>query len=213
MTKAEYIDFIRNSLPQVDQTSRFHHKQVAAAINVAVNAVYWEMYDENPAAFRKGMERYSTNAKLDLGLSDGRYVADLTVDIVDLPRKAGGILGVKEDPSLGTTTTTTQFVPVSTTEGEQLYGSEGSLPGNVVGYSWAGYERDGVRAIEFWGATASPIANGVIVRYIKQFKSYTSTQTFIPPFGQDQLIIDKVREFMGATPPKDTVNDNADTNG
>jgi hypothetical protein len=208
MTKAEYIDFIRNSLPMVDKTSRFHHEQVAAAINMVVNTVFYEMYEQNPKKFRKSMERYTTSTTADVTLSFGRYVSALTVDVVDLPKVSGGILEIGENPALGTPTTTTQFVPISTMAGEQLYGSEASLPSNVVGFSW-----DGARTIEYWGPTASPIANGVNIRFIKQFKSYSDTDNVVLPYGKDQLIIDKVREYLGATPPKNLVNDNADSNG
>ena len=60
MTKIEYIDFIRNSLSMVDKTSKFHREQVALAINFAVNTIYYDLYVQNPKAFKKSMERYTT---------------------------------------------------------------------------------------------------------------------------------------------------------
>jgi hypothetical protein len=219
MTKAEYIDFIRNSLPMVDKTSRFHYEQVAAAINLAVNSVYWQMYSSADKKMKKSLDRYTTltanlNPTLDTvldGDSVHRYELILTSDIVDLPRKTGGIMEIIQWDGVGLTANpelSTLFVPVSTMEGEQLYGSESSLPGNVVGFSWSGDRR-----IEFWGLSAVRAAEGVNVRYIKQFRSYASTDRILLPFGQEQAIIDKVREYLGATPPKDLVNDNADSNG
>ena len=60
MTKAEYIDFIRNSLPMVDKTSRFHFEQVSAAINLAVNSVFWQMYSSADKKLKKSLDRYTT---------------------------------------------------------------------------------------------------------------------------------------------------------
>lgn len=209
MTRAQYIDFIRGSLPMVDQTSRFHHEQVAGAINIAVNTVFYEMYEQNPKKFRKSMERYTTQASKtpSLDSSTGRYVIDIGSDVVDLPKKTGGVLEILWD-YFGDTTTTTDFVPVSTMEGEQLYGSEASLPGTVIGFSWSGAQE-----VEFWGMSDAEALNDVRLRFIKQFKAYSATDNVLLPYGKDQLIIEKVREYLGVTPPKDLVNDNADSNG
>ena len=209
MTRAQYIDFIRNGLPMVDQTDRFHHEQVASAINMAINTVFYEMYEQNPKKFRKSMERYTTQLRRSAApdANTGRYVSDLLVDVVDLPKKTGGVLEVMWNYN-DDTTTTTDFVPVSTMEGEQLYGSESSLLGNVIGFSW-----DGAQELEFWGMSAADAVNDVQIRFIKQFKGYSDSDNVLLPYGKDQLIIEKVREYLGVTPPKDLVNDNADQNG
>ena len=210
MTKAEYIDFIRNSLPQVDKTSRFHHDQVAAAINVAVNTIFYDMYKQQPKSFKKSMERYTVWAINTPAINaySGRYTSTITVDVVDLPRKSSGILEILQGTLLGlgpSNTTTTKFIPVSTMEGEQFYGSESSLPDNVIGFSFSG-----ARAIEYWGMKAADATLGVYIRLIKQFKAYALTDNVILPYGRDQQIIELVRQFLGAIPPKDLVNDNAD---
>ena len=202
MTKLEYIDFIRNSLQQIDDTSRFHREQVSAALNLAVNTVFYEMYKDNPMS----LERYTTvvsstpSNAVAPGSTLGRYVSTLTVDVVDLPKKAGGVIEI-----LTGTTTTTKFVPVSTIEGEHLYGSESSLPGNVIGYSLSG-----ARYIEFWDMSAAEAAAGVVLRVIQQFKSYSNTDNVKLPYGQDERIIELVRQYLGVIPPKDLINDNAD---
>ena len=210
MTKAEYIDFIRNSLPQVDKTSRYHHDQVAAAINVAVNTIFYDMYKQQPKSFKKSMERYTVWAINTPAINaySGRYTSTITVDVVDLPRKSSGILEILQGTLLGlgpSDTTTTKFIPVSTMEGEQFYGSESSLPDNVIGFSFSG-----ARAIEYWGMKAADATLGVYIRLIKQFKAYALTDNVILPYGRDQQIIELVRQFLGAIPPKDLVNDNAD---
>lgn len=209
MTKGEYIDFVRNSLQMVDKTMKYHPEQVSAAINMAVNTVFWEMYEKNPKVMRKSMERYSQVAFVDpsQAVGDNRFKVTLSADVVDLPRKAGGILEILAyDNGIPSeiTSTTTEYVPVSVIEGAQLYGSESSLPSNVCGYSW-----DGARTIEFWQEN-SDIGNGVDVRYIQQFKSYSLTDNVLLPYGQDVRIIDLVRQYLGAIPPKDLVNDEAD---
>ena len=210
MTKAEYIDFIRNSLPQVDKTSRYQHQQVAAAINVAVNTIFYDMYKQQPKSFKKSMERYTVWAINTPAINaySGRYTSTITVDVVDLPRKSSGILEILQGTLLGlgpSDTTTTKFIPVSTMEGEQFYGSESSLPDNVIGFSFSG-----ARAIEYWGMKAADATLGVYIRLIKQFKAYALTDNVILPYGRDQQIIELVRQFLGAIPPKDLLNDNAD---
>ena len=203
MTKIEYIDFIRNSLQMVDKTAKFHREQVAAAINNAVNTVFYDLYLKNPKAFRKSMERYTTfiTSIPVLNATVGRYVSTLTVDMVDLPRKAGGVLEI-----LMPTTTTTKFIPVSTMEGEQLYGSEASLSGNVIGFSLSGN-----RYIEYWDLDiAETPAAGVVIRLIQQFKSYARTDNVLLPYGQDERIMELVRQYLGLIPPKDIINTEAD---
>jgi len=209
MTKNEYIDFIRNSLQAVDKTSRFHPEQVAAAMNVAVNTVFYEMYKAQPRVFAKSMERYTVQTQLipvNSSAVDPRYTAPLTVDIVDLPRKTGGVLEILQKTLIpATLSSVITYVPVTTMEGEQFYGSESSLPSNVVGFSWSG-----ARVVEFWNMSASQATGTVLARYIPQFKSYASTDNVLLPYGQDQRIIELVRQYMGVIPPKDLVNDNAD---
>jgi len=184
----------------VDKTNKYHWEQVAAAINVAVNTVFWEMYSRNPKVMMKSLERYTTlvTSTTAANATTTRQSSTLTVDVVDLPRKAGGIIGI-----IQTTTTTTKYVPITTLEGDQLYGSESSLPGNVVGFSF-----DGARTIEYWNL-ANPAS--VVIRLIKQFKSYGATDNVLLPFGQDERIFQLVREYLGAIPPKDLVNNEADT--
>ena len=158
MTKAEYIDFIRNSLPMVDKTDKYHRKQVSAAINMAVNQVFRDMYASLGKTAKKSLERYTTLVSKTpaTNVTTGRYEADIALDIVDLPRKAGGVFDV-----MTSSTTTTKFVPVSVLEGNQLYGAEASLPGNIVGYTW-----DGAHAVEFWDMSAAEASAGVVVRFI-----------------------------------------------
>ena len=216
MTKAEYIDFIRNSLPMVDKTSKFHHEQVAAAINVATNTLFYEMYKQQPKSFKKSMERYSSLILLtvaQVASSRPRYSSQVSVDVVDLPRKTSGILEIGNTLAPSTlTTTTTTFVPVSTMEGEQFYGSEASLPDNIIGFSYAGTYAGttGVTFIQYWNMDVATATDGVYARIIKQFRSYALTDNVILPYGQDQRIIELVRQYLGVIPPKDLVNDNAD---
>lgn len=208
MTKGEYIDFIRNSLQMVDKTAKFLRPQVEAAINNAVNTVFYELYKQSPKNITKSMERYSSSISVTpvLALNATRYLVSLTVDVVDLPRKAGGILEIDAlNASSEISTTTTKFIPVSTMEGEQFYGSEASLPDNVIGFSYSGW-----RQIEFWNMDAATAALLVRARIIKQFRSYDSTDVVVLPFGQDDRIMQLVREYMGVIPPKDITNNNAD---
>jgi len=202
MTKIEYIDFVRNSLQMVDKTAKFHREQVSAALNVAINTVFYEVYRDQPKMFAKSLERYTTlvSSTPATNATVGRYHSTLTVDVVDLPKKTGGIIEI-----LTSSTTTTLFIPVGTMEGEQLYGSEASLPGNVIGFSFSG-----ARDIEYWDMTAGEAAAGVVIRLIKQFKSYSSTDNVKLPYGQDARVMELVREYLGVIPPKDTLNNNAD---
>jgi len=211
MTKKEYIDFIRNTLPAEDKTDKFHPANVDAAINFAVNTVFYEMYKQNPKVMAKSLERYShaltsLTVTAALGAVYPRYTSTLEFDIIDLPRKAGSILEILQKTAAGEAlNTTTAYVPVSALEARQFYGSEASLPGNVIGFSWfAG------RTIEYWGMDAANAALGVYARVIKQFKDYGLTDNIVLPYGQDERIIELVRQYLGAIPPKDLVNDNAD---
>jgi len=201
MTKNQYIDFVRNSLPMVDKTQKYHPEQVAAAINNAVNTLFWEMYGKNGNVMKKSLERYTTavESTTSVHATTQRYVSALSVDVVDLPKKAGGVI----DIICTTGCATTVYAPITVIGGNQLNGSESSLPGNVTGFSF-----DGVRTVEYWGMGAP---TEVIIRLIKQFRSYTATENVLLPFGQDERIIELVRKYLGDIPPKDLINNEADT--
>jgi hypothetical protein len=161
---------------------------------------------------KKALERYATLAE-DLAVSTDatglRYQTTLTADVVDLPRKTGGILQVNRsdgNTDLGAWSSTTLFVPVTPIEGEQMYGAEGALPGTVIGYAFSG-----PRTIWFWNMSTAQKNAGVWVRYIKQFKGYTDSENVLLPYGQDERIIELTRQFLGAIPPKDLINNEADT--
>lgn len=209
MTKKEYIDFIRNSLQMVDQTQKYHREQVAAAINLAVNTVFWELYQRKPRAMERSMERYTTQVSGSVTVSEvtQRYITTLDLDVVDLPKVTGGIIEVSSS-----VTNVQQYVPMSSMQGEQLYGAEGTLPGwmsvaptEIIGYSW-----DGAREIEYWDMDDLNAEWGVVIRLIKQFRSYSLTDNVLMPYGQDQRIIELTRQYLGAIPPKDLISDNAD---
>ena len=211
MTKIEYIDFIRNSLSMVDKTAKFHRAQVEAAINLAVNSAFYDLYAKGDKHVKKSMERYSTLTVISPGLSTSlpnRYRASLSVDVVDLPRVSGGVLEIirKSDPNTSILSTT--FVPVSTMAGEQFYGSEASLPSNVIGFSYSGS-----REIEFWGMSSFIFVVSHYARIIKQFKSHSNTDNVVLPYGKEEQIIEMVRQYLGAIPPKDLVNNNTERNG
>jgi hypothetical protein len=127
-------------------------------------------------------------------------------DIMNLPTKASGIIEIIAfDSGGGPSNVSTKFIPVTALEARQFQGSEASLPGNVIGYTWAGN-----KVIEYWNMDATTAAAGVLAKIIKPFKSYSATDTFTPPYGQEQQIITIVREYLGVIPPKDTINNNAD---
>jgi len=73
MTKGEYIDFIKNNLTQLDQTARYHSKQVEYAIEKVFNQVYYDMAKKSP----NSLERYSvllTSIDSYLDTNTNRYV-------------------------------------------------------------------------------------------------------------------------------------------
>jgi len=210
MTKIEYIDFIRNSLSMMDKTAKFHREQVSAAINFAINSVFYDMFLKGDKSVRKSMERYSTLVLISpaINANTNRYTADLTIDVVDLPAVTGGILEVIRT-LVNAANTTTQFIPVSTMAGEHLFGSESSLPSNVIGFS-----HSGAREIEFWGMSGfNSLTIKHYARIIKQFRSCANTDNIVLPYGKHEQIVEVVRQYLGVIPPKDLVNNNTQSNG
>ena len=207
MTKAEYIDFVRNSLQMVDKTAKYHHEQVAAAINVAVNTVFYGLWNNANANLKKSFERYTTltDVLIEYNATTKYYLSTLSVDVVDLPRKTGGIFDIIDNGSSGYT----KYVPLSPMEWAQLNGittsAEAKLPNNVVGFSFSG-----PRTIYFWG---SDMTGSHYVKLIQQFRSYSNTDNVLLPYGQDEKIIELTRKYLGDIPPKDLINNNADVNG
>jgi len=215
MTKIEYIDYIRNSLQMVDKTSKFHRAQVETAINSATNTVFYELFQKNPKSFRKAMERYAVTVTADVTTTSAlnRYGASLTVDVVDLPRATGGILEVDSKTTLVELSGLyTQFVPMTTMQGEQMYNSESALFRKSTTATPIGFSYSRTRQIEFWGMRAADVLlhGQVYVRLLKQFTSYANTDNVNMPYGQDERIMELVRQYLGVIPPKDLINNNRD---
>ena len=219
MTKIEYVDYVRNSLRMVDKTAKFHRKQVETAINSATNTVFYELYMKNPKSFRKAMERYAVTLEEDVTTTSALnlYGVSLTVDVVDLPRATGGVLEIsKRDLTFDQSGLYTRFVPMTTMQGQQMYNSESALyrKASTVGSNTTpvGFSYSRTRQIEFWGMTAADVLDHgqVYVRLIKQFTSYANTDNVNLPYGQDERIIELVRQYLGVIPPKDLINNNKD---
>ena len=199
MTKIEYIDYMINSLQAADKTNKFHPKQVEAAINFATNTVFYDLYRKNPKSVMKSMERYAIHPTpftviYSLGVAKPRYTTNLDFDVVNLPTKGSGIIEILEVDASGDAIidTTTKFIPVSVIEGRQFYGSESSLPDNIIGYTLTDN-----RTIEYWGMTQAIANLGVHARIIKQFRYHTDTTDIMLPYGQDEKIMELVGLYMG----------------
>lgn len=197
MTKKQYIDFIRNNLRKIDETAKYHSKQVEFAIEQVFNKIYYDTATQSP----NDLERYSellTSVSASENASTGRWESTLTKDFVDLPLKASGVLEVRQ-PS----TSQLQFVPMTTMQMEQAYGLEATLGDAIVGFS----AQNG--KVEFFNLDED--VSDLVIRIVPKFSEFASTDEVYPPYGKDYDVTRMVLEVLSTIPPVDLVNDNADT--
>lgn len=201
MTKAYIRSLLKNTLAQIDKTNKYHDTYLDHLLEQCINSVYYQVYEKNPRALGQYTKRYTT---LTIAVGNfGRYVYDLTVKLVPLPDKRGGVRAVMNE-----TDTDVYFVPVTDQElslmvESQAYGLTTSTP-RVVYYA--------VRPtkIEFVGMTATELYHPHALDLLVAFTSLADTDEVPLPFGKNAEILKMALEILGVVPPKDLLDNNAE---
>lgn len=210
MTKAEYISYIKNLLPKVDQTNKYHDNVIAMAISTAHEQLFNELYRRG----EKNLDQYAIKYVMASRPASGSpqesnwtyYEFDEAshfdgihpVNIDSLSRGVRRIIS-QQSPSL-------KFRPVTHQGYEQMDSDELDYLVDVVWY-YVDAER-----IMFKNGTlfTSTSTTNLVVYMIPRFYDIASTETFNIPRGHGHRLMKYTLEALGVIPPKDLIADNSD---
>ena len=197
MQKNHLRDYVRNLLPRVDKTNKYHPVVVDHAIEKALNGVFAEIAIKRPHE----LDQYATEIDLVLTQDEGssNYWAALA-PYVPIPDKRSGIRLVEAQGDYAELT----FIPLSQKEFFMYPNTYKSSLSDRIPYY---ITKD---KIYFYAPTAAVISSGVTVHQIVPFTAYEDTETVNIPDGMDDFVINRALEFLRAVPPVDLANDNND---
>ena len=200
MTKSEFISYIKNLLPSIDKTAKYHDNVLAMAIDTAIEQVFSEIYKVDPHNLDIYVKKYVVDAlTTDAYLVDGAMYIDLPASVMNLPSKGRGVYRIqsREDAAV-------KFIPVTWYEVDQVLSSELQY---VTSKVW--YTVETTRII-FHNIPNGNSTDALAVWMIPKFYDLASTDDFNMPMGQDQKVIEAVITNLGLVKPKDLLNNNSD---
>lgn len=204
MSRAEIISYVKNLLPKIDKTLKYHDNVVAMAIDLAMEQVFHDMYLEDPKHLDVYAKAYETNSATSDTLN-GVYkipFANIGAYPINIPAKARGVIRVFNE-----TNKTQRFIPVSYAEYLQLPATESGYLTSTV---WYAVKRD---AVVLHNLPTANISDTFTVFMIPKFYDMLPTDTFNFPYGQDQKVMEYVMQHLSYIRPKDLLTNNADANG
>jgi len=202
MTKQYIRSLLKNTLRQIDKTSLYHNTYLDYLLETAINQTYFEIHAQSPMALGQYTKRYASQT-VTLDATSGRYQTALTVSLVPLPDKRGGVRTIVAANDLDL-----YFAPMTdqelnmTPEGTEAYGITTTIP-IVMGFVTR------PTMIEYSGMTAGVAAGGVHLDLLVAFHSLLETDVVPLPYGQDMKIIADALKILGLVPPKDLLDNNA----
>lgn len=200
MTKETLRSLLKNTLAQIDKTSRYHDTYLDHVLEVVINSVYFQVHAQNPVALGQYTIRYAQ--PITAGQYEG-YVATLPVELVPLPDKRGGARVINDH-----TDTNIYFVPITDQEFQLMKSSQvddiTTTTPNVI------YYVTGIDELLFVNMTAAIAAHTITADLIVAFTSVSDTTEVRLPYGKDAEIIKMALEMLGVVPPKDLLDNNSD---
>jgi len=208
--KAEYISYIKNLLPKVDQTVKYHDKVVSMAISTALEQVFNEVYMRET----KNLDQYAIKYAISSNPTSlhpeetgwAYYEFDNVLHFngvhpINLPNKGKGVLRI-----LAQDNTTVKFRPISHQEYQQMDMTEMGYYSDVA---W--YLVESERILFYLGSLLTGNTNGLKVYMIPKFFSMAGTDNFNIPLGQGARLLELTLTALQVVPPKDLVADNTDS--
>jgi hypothetical protein len=201
MTKAYIRSLLKNTLAQIDETSRYHDTYLDHILEAVINSVYYQVHAENPRALGQYTKRFSLQyLSTEWG---GRYAYALTVKLVPLPDKRGGVRSILDD-----TDTDIYFIPV--TDQELLLMTESQARSLTTTTPICAYYAVRPTIVEFAGLTATELYHPFTFDLLVAFTSLIDTDEVPLPYGKNVEIIKMALEILGIIPPKDLLDNNSD---
>jgi hypothetical protein len=211
MIKQEVRSLIRQSLPKVDKTNRWHDNYLNAAIEKALASMYHDIFMTNPLGlqrYTKGFG-YTTPIAVNTQVSTGRKYCTLPESIIPMEDKSSGVRRVST-PIQGPF----MFFPMDIREMDLVAnGCYFDTVNTKVGYIVTQTE------VEFYNIPASIVTSGVRMDLLIPFSKYAEDDEVKIPEITDitgtnyqkksETFIDRVMAIVGMVQPVDLHDDNA----
>jgi hypothetical protein len=209
MIKQEVRSLVRNSLPKVDKSNRWHDNFLNAAIEKAIASLYHDVFLTAPLSllnYTKGFG-YTTPIAVSTENATGIKYCTLPESIIPLERKGSGVIRIS-------TPTQGQFMFFPTDFREMDFIANGGFFGTVN--SKVGYAVNQTR-VEFYNLPAS--ITSVRMDLLIPFSKYAEDDEVKIPEITDvsgtnyrqvaQTFMDRVMAILGVVQPVDLRDDNS----
>ena len=208
MIKEEIRSSIKNLLPGLDKTNKYHPRVIDSAIEKVLAEMYNDVFKSDPLALQRYTKPYTIAPNILLEAASGIYYVALPAAIIPFPDKASGVRRVSTLVQGGMT-----FFPMDIREVDLVRSGSYSHTVTAIG-SKIGYVVTQTR-IEFYNITAGDavITTGVRADLIVPFSVYADTDTVLIPEVTDQqgnTFVDRVLKILGVIRPVDLKDDNAE---
>jgi hypothetical protein len=211
MTRQEIRSLIRNSLPKIDKSNRWHDNYLNGAIEKALAEMYTEVWLMSPMNLAKYTKSYGYVTPVPVTLEQGTniYYSDLPESIIPMQDKLSGVRRISTIAQGAFT-----FFPMDVREMDFV--ANGGYFGTVN--TKIGYAVNQTR-VEYYGMTTAIADVGVRMDILIPFSKYAEDdEVKIPEITQvtgtnyqkkSETFVDRVMSILGITPNVDTKDDNA----
>ena len=205
MIKSEIRSLIKNELPKLDKSNKYHPRFIDAAIEKVLNGMYNDVFKRNPLELQRFTKQYGYTTALSILYEDstGLYYVTHPAAIVPFPDRASGIRRISTMIQGGMT-----FYPIDAREADLV--RSGSSVASVT--AKIGYVVTRSRS-EFYKMTGTIRAAGVRMDVIVPFSVYADTEVVLIPEVSDEqgeTFVDKVLKILGVIREVDQKDNNAD---
>ncbi len=201
MTKKELINQIQAILPGEDETGKYHPNVVAAALERAMNQIFYSMAVKSERELDDYATSYGSPTPLTVSQDTNTliYYTSLPNQFVPMPGKRSGVMNVytAEQGEVA-------FSPMTKKEADLAPNTLTGLIGGRIGYIPRGDR------VEYYNMNATVAAAGVRMDIIVPFTDLALTDEVKYPYGYDLEITKATLEILGVIQPVDLKDNNSD---
>lgn len=204
MTKVEIISFVSNNLKKIDKTNKYHDRVIEAAITLAFNQGYSDIFDRDPRLLDNYTRTYGgsgTTIVIAANSDTGIYESTIPVPYVPFNDKNSGVRHVASE-----TQSDFKFYPITKREFDSM---ANTLTGELNANDPRGYYVVRGGTLEFYGVAAVASA-GCRMDIVIPFNQHANSDQVLIPFAKDMQLVAAVIELIRTIPPVDLKDNNAD---
>ena len=206
MIKQEIRSLVRNSLPKLDKSNRWHDLYIGAAIEKALAQMYNDIWEINPLNLQRYTKQYGYTVPLTIEVEATTliYYTSFPVSVLPFQDSASGVRRISTPIQGGLS-----FVPIDPRMHDLIL--SGSYTDTVT--SKIGYIVTPTR-VEYYNISADVITSGVRMDLIVPFSVYDEDDVVLIPeianVKSNETFVDRVMKILGVVRPVDTKDDNQD---